>query len=140
MNSKILSLLFLVLIALSLVPTSAVFAQEGGLVPKCTGNPLPGVTTGERQCTFCDFANLGKNLIKWFTEIAVVLGVLFIIWGAFVIMTAGGSPERVSQGRQSMTIAVIGIAIALGSWLIIGAVINLLSGGSPLPWTEIQCG
>jgi hypothetical protein len=138
MNNKILLLLFLALVALSLVPASAVLAQDTGLVPKCTGPLLAG--TGEPSCTFCDFAKLGKNIIGWLTSIATALGVLFIIWGAFVIMTAGGSPERVSQGRQSMTIAVIGIAIALGGWLIIGTVINVLSGGNPLPWNEIQCG
>ena len=138
MNNKIIPLLFLAFVFLALVPANAVFAQEGGLVPKCTGNFLEG--TNERICTFCDFAQLGKNLIGWLTGIAITLGVLFIIWGAFVIMTAGGSPERVSQGRQSMTIAVVGIAIALGGWLIIGTVINILSGGNPLPWTEIQCG
>lgn len=113
--------------------TNVAFA---GLVP-CSPKMRNGIMVDE--CTLCDFLVMAKNIITFLIEAAVILGVLFIVWGGFVIMIAGGSPERVSQGRKSITIAVTGIAIALGAWLIIGTVLNILGGGSPLPWTEIIC-
>ena len=60
--------------------------------------------------------------------IAIPLGVLFVAYGGFVIMTAGGSEEKVKKGKQVITAAVIGIAIAFGSWLIIFTVNQILKG------------
>ncbi len=94
---------------------------------------------GQSACTLCDFFKMAKNIINFLVQISVVLAVLFIVWGGFVIMMAGGSPERFSQGRKTITIAVVGVAIALGGWLIIGTLFNVISGGSPLPWNQIQC-
>jgi len=57
-----------------------------------------------------------------------------IAWGGIVIMTAGGSigteksPSRVSKGKKIITTAVIGIAIALGAWLVINAIFLALTG------------
>ncbi len=120
-------ILFSGLLLLVLAANSA----SAALVP-CGGQ-------GQSACTLCDFLRMAKNLIDFFVEAAVVLAVLFIVWGGFVIMIAGGSPERVSQGRKTITIAVTGVAIALGGWLIIGTLFNIISGGSPLPWNQIQC-
>lgn len=116
--------------------TSIAFARHGGLVPACD----PVAPRGEPRCDLCDLLDLGKHVIEWLVQIALVLAVVFIIWGGFIIMTAGGNVEKVTQGRKTMTIALVGVAIILGSWLIIGTLLNILTGSeSALPWTQIQC-
>ncbi len=112
-------------------------ASAAGLVPQC--NPVAPVDSSDR-CGLCDFLQLGKNLITFMIQISILLSAVFIVWGGFVIMTAGGSPERVSEGRKSITVAIIGVAIALGAWMIIGTVLNIITNSpSALPWTSIQC-
>jgi hypothetical protein len=105
------------------------------LVPKCD----PVGVTGPK-CNLCHLLQLFKNLINLFLEIGVVLAGLFIAWGAFVIMTAGGSEEKVKSGRKILTVAVTGVVIALASWLIIATLLQILTGSpSKLPWNTIQC-
>lgn len=124
-----LSSVLLIVFAFLLV---ANFASAQGLV-KC-GNP------GQPECNLCSLMELGKNLINFLMETGFALGALFITWGAFVIMTAGGSEERVKEGRKIVTTVVIGIAIMLSSWIILGTVLQILTGSpSKLPWTEIKC-
>ena len=51
-----------------------------------------------------------------------------ILYAGVVIMTAAGSEERVSKGKKLIIAALWGIAIALGSWLIINAIFLALTG------------
>ena len=43
------------------------------------------------------------------------------------VLTAGGSEEKVKQGKKIITTAVIGVAIALGAYLIVTSVNFLIS-------------
>lgn len=120
----------LVLIGLFIYSNNFVLAQ--GLV-KC-GNP------GQPACTLCSLLSLVKDLIDFAIKMSFAFAGLFITWGAFVTMTAGSSEERVKEGRKILTTAVIGLVIMLSAWLILGTVIQVLTGSpSKLPWTEIQC-
>ncbi len=113
-----------------LLITSAASAQ--GLV-QC-GNP------GQPACNLCSFLELVKNIINFAIQITFAFAGLFITWGAFVIMTAGGSESRVEDGKKMMFTAVIGLVIILTSWLILGTAIQIITGSpSKLPWTEIKC-
>lgn len=112
--------------------SSQTAAKSSGLV-QC-GNP------GQPACTLCSFLELVKTLINFIMGLAFAFVGLFITWGAFVTMTAGGSEERVKEGRKILTTAIIGLVIMLSSWMILGTVIQILTGSpSKLPWTEIKC-
>jgi len=49
----------------------------------------------------------------WIFIILIVVVGLFIIWGAFDIVTAAGTPEKVGSGRNKILYALIGLAVAL---------------------------
>jgi hypothetical protein len=122
-SSHYLSLLTYFLVA------NTAFAQ---LVP--CGSP------GQAKCTLCDLLVLIKNLTTFMTQLGLAFAGLFFAWGAFVIMTAGGSEQRVSEGRKVVTTTVVGILIMFSAYLIIGTLLNVLTGSpSALPWTQIQC-
>lgn len=111
----------------------------GPIIPRCTGIPLTG---GESMCTLCDLLTLIDNLVKFATMLASFLVVIFIIWGAFLIMTAASS-DRVKQGRQVIITAVIGLAIVLGAWIIVSTIFLLITGSYqgplPMPWYRVSC-
>lgn len=102
--------------------SNAAFAQFS-LQPNCNPTLPPSDTKG---CGIPAFIGFIRNIIKQFFAIAIPLAVIFIIWGGFVIMTAGGSADKVRKGKEIITIAVIGLAITLGAWLILTAVNQLL--------------
>ena len=103
--------------------------DAGGLVP-CTG----------LDCTLCDLLTLIKNIINFLIAASFALAGGFVVWGGIEIMIAGGDEKKVSSGRGRITTAVIGVAIALGSWLFIGTLLQVLTNSpSALPWNKIQC-
>jgi hypothetical protein len=104
--------------------------------PPCIGSGCPGGDTGGGSGTSggsgggtsvsfdlpnplsCD----GKDatapcvldiIIRALLAIAAPIAVLMILVGAFQILTAGGSAEKVENGRKTITYAVVGFVIVL---------------------------
>ncbi len=97
-----------------------------GLVPPCPGatpeNPLGDVTKcGEHQ-----LLELGIKVIQFMIDIALVLAVLFFLWGGFLLLTSGGSPNQIERGKKAITGAVIGLVIVLTSVVVINTVLQFI--------------
>lgn len=69
---------------------------------------------------------------------SLVVGVLFILVGAFKYMTAAGDSSKVKEAQGTLTYAVVGIAIALLAGSVV-PVVNSLLGGGALPATPTGC-
>ena len=100
------------------------------LLPKILPDCDPSLAPSQGGCGIPQFIQLLKNIIDFLTIIVFPIGAGVIIWGGITIMIAGGSTERVAKGRKIIWAAVIGIAIALGAWLIINAIYLLLTGAN----------
>ena len=99
-----------------------------------------GLVPCDTNCGVCDLFILAKNVLNFVIEIAFGLGAIFFAWGALTIMTAGGSETKYSEGIKIITSAVYGLLIVLCAWLIVGTVLQFLTGSpSKLPWNEINC-
>ncbi len=85
-----------------------------------------GEPFNDKPCDIPAFIRFLKNLINWGVGITIPLATGFIVYGAFVIMTAGGNAGKVDDGKKVILAAVIGVAIALGSYLIVNAILNLI--------------
>jgi len=70
--------------------------------------------SGSVWATFCLIDSI-QNATNWIFYILSVIVALLAIYGAFVITTAAGDPNKVTSGRQILTFALIGLAIALFS-------------------------
>ena len=77
-------------------------------------NPLN--CTGEGTACFLD---LLKKVIGYLITIGAPIVVIMVLYGGFLILTAGDSPEKVQGGRKTIQWAAIGYAIILCSWGII---------------------
>jgi hypothetical protein len=115
---------------------SSGFANAAGLVPCGTG-------PGEKMCTWCNLFDLFKNVIDFMMMIIFPIATVYIIYGGFLMLTAGDNQSRFGDGRKAITSAVIGILIALLSWLILDTIFKTLAvGWNDLqigPWNEISC-
>ena len=78
----------------------------------------PLVTTTNPQ-GLSDFVNLFINAAQMMLGVLGSLALLFFVYGGVVLLTSGGSSERVMQGKKVLTGAVIGIIITLGAWTMI---------------------
>src|SRR5690606_37025952 len=121
------------------VPVIA-FAEEscdpGVILPPCVcSEGVPGAT----GCGLRDFFDLFINLYKFGLQIAAALGVLYVIIGSVVLITASGYQNRITMGKTMITQAVTGLVIVLLSWIIIDTTVFIITGDRTLtitgkPW------
>ena len=124
-NSKILTIL---LITGYLILATASIASAAGIVPcgECAAWDK-GVCTKINECTICHlFVGINSIINFLLKNIAFPLGVVAILYGGFMIMTSGGSEERVKKGKTALEFAVYGIILAFAGWLIVGTILSSL--------------
>ena len=61
---------------------------------------------------FCVMNTL-YSITDWIFVILVALAGIFVIIGAFTLLTAAGSPEKVTSGRNYILYAAIGLIVGL---------------------------
>jgi hypothetical protein len=97
---------------------SSVTDTSGGL------NIVPCGDT--RPCTACDFYVLAANIFRFMLYLATFLAVLYVAWGGFLMLTAGGNPGNIKKGKTAVQNAIIGLLITFSSWMVVNTFINFL--------------
>lgn len=100
-----------ILFAAMLIPALAVNAQQGP-----TNFPVqPGGFPFQRNVN-----NLETGVQTIVTRVAnvagfiiVALSILMILWSAFLFLTSGGDPAKITSARNYIIYALVGIAVAL---------------------------
>ena len=130
--------LFLSVILLSPARVSAVNIWQGAT---CGGSAPIGPDGGPTgSCSLCDSMIVGRNIITFLFEFSMMLGTIRIAWGGIKMMIAGGDPKNISDAKQIMLSAIIGIVIAVSAWTIVNTVLAALSPtGIAPPWSKITC-
>ncbi len=72
---------------------------------------------------------LFTNLLNIGVTVAVSVSAFFLMWGAFIYMSAGGSPRQMESGKSAMVNALVGLGIALSARVIAGLIQSALAGG-----------
>lgn len=75
---------------------------------------------------FC-LMNTLYSITDWIFVILVGLAGIFVIWGALTLIMAGGSPEKVSSGRNYVMYAAIGLIVGFLARAI-PALVRMISG------------
>jgi hypothetical protein len=57
-----------------------------------------------------------KNFVTLIVTIVLAICAVMILAGGFIMLTSGGSPDKVGSGRSMILWAVIGMAIAALAW------------------------
>ena len=82
---------------------------EGATVCYSEEDCPPGTPVAP-QCCIMDAILTATD---WIFAIVLAIAIIFIIWGAFTLVTAGGSPEKALKGRNYIIYAVVGFIVAL---------------------------
>ena len=64
-------------------------------------------------CGACCLLDTVYTLTDWIFYIVLAFVIIFIMLGAFTIMTAGGTPEKVNTGRNYIIYAIVGLIVGL---------------------------
>ncbi len=122
MKKTLLNLVLASVLVGAIVPMVAL-AQEGP-ADSCTMTHDVGIancpSTGECPfdsedwpCGICCLMNAVYTVTDWMFFVLIAVTGFLVIWGGFSITTAGGSEEKLTQGKNYILYAMIGLAIAL---------------------------
>ncbi len=92
-------------------------------IPCPPGIACPG-TSGTGINSVNDFI---ATVINWLIGISFGIAVLFLIIGGFRYIVSGGDVESAEAAKNTIINAIIGIIIIILSYVIINAVVNLLT-------------
>lgn len=98
-------------------PTQQLATPSG--VPSWAGGDL-----GSSGSSFFLFA------VTWLLYIAATLAIIMIMWGGIQWITSSGDPEKLSSAKKKITMAIIGLVIALSAFFIVRVIITILGGNS----------
>jgi hypothetical protein len=71
-----------------------------------------GATVDIEKYGMCCLVNTIYSVTDWIFYILMAFVGIMIVIGAFTIITAGGSPDKVTAGRNYILYAVIGMVVA----------------------------
>ena len=111
-----------------LIATTLISAQALAV----TLNPCPSDATGDMTNfrTLCtknagDLGTVIGSIITGILVIAVVVALLFLIWGGFKWITSGGDKTKVQTARDTIIAAIIGLIIAFLAFFIIRVLMSV---------------
>jgi len=114
MKSFQATFLFLVILFIIIGVMPIFIHADGGVKIE---NPIKSQNVGE----------IIDSIARVLRIIAIGVGGIMVIWSGVMIMTAGGSEEKATKGKKTLTWTVIGVAIVILAQLLVGIVMELLS-------------
>ena len=76
-----------------------------------------------------EFIDLLNNLVNWIFVVVLIGAVVFVVLAGWQFISGGGEPQAVSQARNKLLYAAVGIAVAVLAKGIVAAVRNII--GAP---------
>jgi hypothetical protein len=93
----------------------------------------------QEPCDLCDAAQVTINVVNFLMNIGVTIAVGMIVYGAIMMMIAGGQPDKITRARKAITMAIIGAIVTLAAWAIVNTTIHIITGDPAYPWQAIEC-
>jgi hypothetical protein len=128
MKKTFTATIFLTLFSLSASPALALTGVWDGVA--CNRKGI---------CGFCDMVKVGANITDLLIELTFAVAAFMIVVGAIMMMISAGNQNRYELGKKFVTNAILGIFIALASWIIVNTVFHLMTGNPNYPWNSISC-
>jgi len=73
--------------------------------------------------------SLFTNLLNIGLGIGVTVAAFFLMWGAFLYMSASGNPHHMERGKSAMVNALAGLAIVLSARVVAGLIKSAMGTG-----------
>ncbi len=91
------------------------FMAQGVKAPKSNDFSLPQVKAGTSQV---------ESILTIVFGAAAAIAILVIIVASLNIATGGGDPDKISRGKKTIILALVGLAIAVSAEIIVLTILN----------------
>lgn len=75
---------------------------------------------------------LVSTVINTALFIAFIAALVYLIWGGIKWIMSGGDKEGTNKAKETVTSALIGLAVVLGSWVLLNIVIAFFIPGASI--------
>lgn len=86
--------------------------------------PTPTPPVGGTGLSLVEIEALIRRIANFLIIVAVVIAVIFIIWGGIMYMAARGNDEQAGKAKTTIFNGIIGAAVVLG----VGVILQTLAG------------
>jgi len=114
------------LIGLAIILAAPSFLKQIKLV---LGGGMTGVNADQIINQAYTFKDIAINVINFLLSIIGILGIIALVVGGIMYVTAYGNEDRVESGKKIITNALIGILIAFGALILVRQIAALLGAG-----------
>jgi TRAP-type C4-dicarboxylate transport system permease small subunit len=98
-------------------------------IPDANGNPINIQGAGGMpQGGVNELPNAINGVFNLLLLAAVLLSLMFLIWGGINWMMSEGDKQKISQARQKIVYSILGLIIAFAAFLIINTVYAFFFG------------
>lgn len=102
-----------------LTATPFAFAQTVATCPAGTFNPL---------CTFSIGGNFIPGLISLLFILAIIIAVLYLIWGGIKWIMSGGDKAALQTAREHVIAAIVGLVVVFLTYFLLNFVLQAFLG------------
>lgn len=67
-------------------------------------------------------SQIARNVLNFLLSIVGILGIIMLVIGGIMYLTAAGSEERIETGKKIVVYAIIGIVVALAALVIVSQI------------------
>lgn len=78
------------------------------------------------------------NIFRVAISLIGIVIVFMILYGGFQLLTSGGDPKAVEGGKNTITYAVLGLVLAISSWIILTLISRITGNEQILDFEVIQ--
>ncbi|MBI2475591.1 TrbC/VirB2 family protein [Candidatus Uhrbacteria bacterium] len=72
------------------------------------------------------------RIIRAILGLSGVAALAMFVWGGFLWLTSRGEPKQVTQGKETLKWAVLGLIVIFGAYTLVNALVAGLTTGSAL--------
>ncbi len=87
--------------------------------------PDPSITS------YCELICKITLVAQWMYGILMILGVIFVLYAAFLYLISQGSDERIGTAKKVLIYAIVALVIAVLAWGVSGLVEGWMTSGTP---------
>jgi len=112
----------LIVVSSIIYPFLAVPAFATGTDPCQGGNPIISAVC---RLTGANIAVTIQNVVTFIIVLAVIIALLYLLYGGIKWVTSGGDKEKVESARNHITAAIVGLIIVFLAIFVISIVLAL---------------
>jgi hypothetical protein len=84
--------------------------------------PIPDVTGGATLTTVTQFPDYLKKIYTFFVWAIAIVAVAYLGFGGYEWIAAAGSAEQIGKAKDTIQGAIMGLLLALGSWVLLNTI------------------